>query len=387
MLPRNQDVPEPASMSREALHHLTMFLWVARGAARQFGPQIARIVILDLASLLGAVAVIAGFTQLLRALESGSDFVLGPAVISLDMGVPAILGISAGFTVLGAVSALSHYAARRRSARVAGAYLHGLRSRLLQIVSEPAYRGWESLLSGATRKSIQLLAGKSAAMTSLALWALLQTLLPIGILLFVGPVLLITEPLLSILLTPLLFLYLLSLFFAYRGVADNRRRYVEVSQLALSGIRDTLGTVAASEHPSERAISAAAGQLSAPEHFESIELFFELRLAVQRVRLINGVFSVLCFATVLAFIAPLVNVAEGAWTDLLLYLVVLRFALDAVKKATGSFTMVSRRLPEIESISEFFDAADRIGTDQPPGSSQDGTDPSEPKNLSLAGDS
>ena len=360
-------------MSREALHHLTMFLWVARGAVRQFGLQIARILILDLASLLGAGAALLGFTQLLRALESGSDFDFGPVEVSMGVGVPAIFGISAGLAVLGALSAFSHYAARRGSARVAGAYLHSLRSKLLRIVSEPAYRGWERLVGGADKKSIKLLAGKSAAATSLALWALLQSLLPMGIVLVAGSVLIINDPILSSLLTPLLLLYLLFLFFAYRGVADSRRRYVEVNQLALSEIRDTFGEVAAREHPPERAVSAAAERLAAPEHLEAIELFFELRLAVQRVRLINGLFGVLCFGTVLAFIASLVNVDERAWTDFILYIVVLRFALDAVKKATGSFTMVSRRLPEIESISEFFDAADRIARDQPRGSSQDGT--------------
>ena len=157
--------------------------------------------------------------------------------------------------------------------------------------------------------------------------------------------------------------------------------------MALSEIRDTFGAIAASEHPTEGAISAADRRLEAPEHFEAIELFFELRLAVQRVRLINGLFGVLCFATVLTFLTPLVTVAERTWTDLFVYIVVLRFALDAVKKATGSFTMVSRRLPEIESISEFFDAADRIGARQPLGSSRDDMDPLEPKDPSLDGDS
>ena len=342
-------------MSSEALHHLTMYVWVGRGAARQFGPQIARVLALDLASLLGAAVALVGFTQLLRGLEFGSDVDLGLVGISLDGGVPSILSIAAGLTVLGAVSALSHYAARRRSARVAGAYLHSLRSKLLRIMSEPAYRGWRSHLSGAAPKSIQLLAGKPAAMTSLALWALLQSLLPIGIVLLEAPVLFISDPLLSSLLIPLVLLYLLFLFFAYRGVAGSRRRYVEVNRVALSEIRNSFGAVAASEHPSDGTVSAAAQRLGAPEHFEAIELFFELRLVVQRVRLINGVFSALCFATVLAFFAPLVNVAERAWADLFLYIVVLRFALVAVKKATGSFAMVSRRLPEIESISDFLD--------------------------------
>ncbi len=335
-------------MSREALHHLTMFVWVGRGAVRLCGAQIAGILLLDLASLLGAAAAFVGFAQLLSALESGSDFGLGPVGISLDVGVPVSLGIAAGLTVLGALSALSHYAARRRSARVAGAYLHSLRAKLLRIVAEPAYRGWESLLGGEALKSIQLLAGKSAAMTSLALWALLQSLFPIGVVLVAAPVLFITDPLLSSALTPLLLLYLLFLFFAYRGVADSRRRYVEVNKLARAEIRDAFD-------------AAAARRPWTPEYFEAIELFFELRLVVQRVRLINGLFSVLCFATVLAFMAPLVNVGEGAWTDLLLYIVVLGVALGAAKKATGSFAMVSRRLPEIESISEFLDAVERKG--------------------------
>ena len=216
MLPRNLGFPEPAAMSREALHHLAMFLWVARGTARQFGSQLARIVVLDLASLLGAAAALLGFAQLLRALESDSDFGLGPVEIPLDVGVPAILRISAGLTVLGVASAFSHYAARRSSARVAAAYLHGLRSKLLRIVSEPAFRGWRSLLSGSAHKSIQALTGKNAAATSLALWALLQSLLPIGIVLVAGLVLVITDPILSALLTPLLLLYLLFLFFAYQ---------------------------------------------------------------------------------------------------------------------------------------------------------------------------
>jgi len=373
-------------MQSEALHHLRMFLWVARGAVREFGRQIARIVVLDLASLLGAAAALFGFAQLLRALESATDFRFGPIGIPLDAGVPAILGISSSLAVLGALSALSYYVARRRSARVGGAYLHSLRSKLLRIVSEPAYRGWESLLRGVPQKSIQLLTGKSAAMTSLALWALLQSFLPIGVVLVAGPVLLITDPFLSSLLTPLLLLYLLVVFFAYRGVAGTRRRYVEVSQRVRSEIRDTFAAVIASEEPSERAISAASERLWAPEHFEAIDLFFELRLVVQRVRFINGLFGVLCFATVLAFSASLLNDAERAWADLLLYIVVLGFALDAVKKATGSLTMVSRRLPEIESIAEFLDAADCFESGRPIGSSQDGTDPSAPRHLSRKGD-
>lgn len=357
------------AMFRKMRELARAILWVVR-AAKRFRPKIARIVVLDLVSLLGWLAALAGFGRLLRALDSGSQFEVGPLQVSLADGASATFGICGSLAAVGGFGALCHYSARRQSAAVAGGLMLDLRARLLRIVSGAAGQEWRSLVGGAPRKWIRRLTVKPATMAALALWSLLKSLLPFGIVIVTGAYLFLVDSLLSVMLLPLLLPYLFSLSLAYSRVADSRRRYLDVSNRALSEIIDALSDVASHEHPPESVVEGAKRQLRADEHLESVELFFELRLVVQRVKLINGIFDVVCFAAVLSFFVPLIATTERSWADPLVYVIGLRLMLHAAQKVSGGLAMVSRRLPEIGSLALFLDISEGRAELPPEGSPQ-----------------
>ncbi|MBT3327998.1 MAG: hypothetical protein HN396_17370 [Gemmatimonadales bacterium] len=348
-----------AAMSGQVRELSGTVRWVIRAAA-QFRPQLARIVVLDLVSLFGWAAALGGFFQLLQALESGTPLALGRLEVSLAGGAVPIIGACAGLAVLGGFSAACDYVARTKSAGVAGALLRDLRGRLLDVVAGAKGDGWRAMVEGPSDKWIRRLVSKGAPMTALGLWSLLQTLLPFGIVLITGAFLVFVDPLLSALLLPLSVPYLLALSAAYGRVADSRRRYLEVNSEAVGDIVDAFGAVASSDAPTEGAIAYANRCLEADGHRDAVALFFELRLVMQRVKLINGVFGVVCIAAVLSFFVPLIAVTDRSWADPIGYVIGLRIMLLAAQRVSGGLAMVSRRIPEIASLSQFLDRCEGL---------------------------
>ena len=329
-----------------------MVTWVLR-ASRAMRPQIVRVALLDFISLLGWFGALAGFMQLLRALELDTDFVLGP--ISMSLGGPTqVLGVASLLAALGGIGALFNYMARRGSAAASGALLIDLRSRLLSLVSEQSHE-LSSQISGPPRKWIRPLVAKGSAMTALGLWSLLNTLLPAGIVLLTATYLVVIDPLLSAMLVPLLIPYLGALALAYGGVATAREAYLEVSPKAVGNIVESLGALLTEDGAHQANFEEATGYLEADEHQAAVGLFFELRLVTQRVKMINGMFLVVCLAAVLSFYIPLIEDTERTWADPVVYVIGLRLLLLAAQKVSGGLAMVSRRLPEITSLSRFLD--------------------------------
>jgi hypothetical protein len=58
---------------------------------------------------------------------------------------------------------------------------------------------------------------------------------------------------------------------------------------------------------------------------------------------------------VLSFYVPLIEDTERTWADPVVYVIGLRLLLLAAQKVSGGLAMVSRRLPEISSLSHFLD--------------------------------
>lgn len=330
-----------------------MVTWVIR-SSRRMKPQIIRVALLDLVSLIGWFAALAGFVELLRSLELGTPFRLGPISMTIT-GVGEVLGVCTLLAVLGGFAALFNYLARRASAAVSGALLIDLRRRLLSAVSE-SNDARAAQVSGRPRKWLRPLIAKCSAMTALGLWSMLNTLLPAGIAVITATYLVVLDPLLSFMLVPLLVPYLLALARAYGRVASARRSYLEVSPEAVGDIVDALAALAAEDGAHEANFEAATETIDAAEHSESVELFFELRLVTQRVKMINGVFLVVCLAAVLSFYVPLIEDTERTWADPVVYVIGLRLLLLAAQKVSGGLAMVSRRLPEITALSRYLDA-------------------------------
>ncbi len=334
------------------MHELTrLTLWVARASLR-FRGRIVRVALLDLISLVGWFGALAGFFELLRALEENTEFTLGPLSMPVS-GAWEVLGVCSVLALLGGFGALFSYIARKGSADAAGALLADLRRRLLGVVTGPDQR-WREHVKGPPRKWLRPLAAKSAAMTALALWNLLNTLLPAGIVLLSAGYLLVLDPLLSAMLVPLLIPYLAALSLAYGRVAGARRKYLELSPKAIGGIVDSLGDLAAEDGAHQANFEVAEDRIDGADHREAIRLFFELRLVTQRVKMINGVFLVVCLGAVLSFYVPLIEDTERTWADPVVYVIGLRVMLLAAQKVTGGLAMVSRRLPEIASLSQFL---------------------------------
>ncbi|MFT6398058.1 MAG: hypothetical protein ACJAYU_002813 [Bradymonadia bacterium] len=347
------DSPNALRALVDQMRELTrVTLWVVT-ASRRFRGQIMRVVLLDMVSLAGWFGALAGFVELLRALEFDADFTLGPISMSVS-GPVEVMGVCALLAVLGGFGALCNYAARKGSAGAAGSLLADLRRRLLTALTGPNQQ-WRTLVSGPPRKWLRPLAAKDAAMTALALWSLLNTLLPAGIAILVAGYMLVLDPLLSAMLVPLLIPYLAALSLAYARVATARRKYLELSPNAVGGIVDALSALVAEDGAHEANFQAALERIEGPEHRESVTLFFELRLVTQRVKMINGVFLVVCLGAVLSFYVPLIEDTERTWADPVVYVIGLRLLLLAAQKVSGGLAMVSRRLPEISSLSHFLD--------------------------------
>jgi hypothetical protein len=72
------------------------------------------------------------------------------------------------------------------------------------------------------------------------------------------------------------------------------------------------------------------------------------------------VFGVVCIAAVLSFFVPLIAVTDRSWADPIGYVIGLRIMLLAAQRVSGGLAMVSRRIPEIASLSQFLDRCEGL---------------------------
>ncbi len=271
--------------------------------------------------------------------------VAGRGLVTLEP-VDAVVGV-------GASAASLNFVARRHSAALCSDLVVGLRHRVFAVVARPDRVAWRAMVVGAPKKWVRALVAAAPPMAGLGLWSFLKSLLPFGLMVGTAIYLLALDPLLSALLVPLLVPYVAALAVVWAGVTRSRRRYLSISGVAMRPIIDAFGVVIKRD-AKPRLLDEVVEALDRPAHREAVDLLFELRLVMQRVRMVNGVFSIAAVAAVLGFYIPLIDTTDRSWSDPLAYIVAMRLMLHNAQEVSSGLAMISRRVPEIDRLARFL---------------------------------
>jgi hypothetical protein len=354
-LDRGADADGPRGLRAQLaeLARVVRWLLAASAGART---RLARVVALDLVSAAASLVALAGLLALLGALEAGGALTLGPLRADLE-GAAGFLGAALAFAALGAGAAGLQFAARSQSAAMSRQLVLGLRARVAGAVVDGSRARWNEVVEGPPKKWARRLLAADAAAAGLGLWSFLNGLFPLGLLVGAAAYLVALDPPLTGLVGLALAPFALGLAVAWARLAHTRRRYLAAGGDAIPPLVEAVGAVAAKPGPTPTLRADVAGALDAPVHREAVALFFELRLAVQRVRLIVGVASVAAVAVVLAWHVPHLGRDDAGWTDPIAYVVAMRVVLQAAERVASALAMISRRVPEIDRLAAFLDGA------------------------------
>jgi hypothetical protein len=83
-------------------------------------------------------------------------------------------------------------------------------------------------------------------------------------------------------------------------------------------------------------------------------------LAAKQVHFLNTVFAMLCLLALMTYFAIANQLYGRDWSDLLAYIIALRFTVSALRSVSTVFVLFSRFLPEYSSYAMAVEGADRI---------------------------
>lgn len=335
-------------------HYVRKIRWLFSDAYARFGKRIRAVLLLDAVGVITGGLWLAGLVLYVDSLQNHQALSQRWPMVPDLSAVPTPLIVTA-FIALGLVSAVSLYTAQWRVARICVDYQKATAARILEIVSDPMYFGWQTTFPEPPQRLILRFTGVTLQLTSMSLRRLLRGALPAAVLVFAFIALVIANPWLSLLLIPIGLLYLAPLYVANRRAARAHIDSVALTPRVRGRLIALIGRLLA--QPEGRApVLARAQRVIASRDFDrSLELVFRKRLADSMVNFINTLFTVACLVALFAYFFTR---GDGRWSELLLYLVALRFAIGGLGGVTSVLVGLSRFLPEYERLSHFLDAAE-----------------------------
>jgi hypothetical protein len=229
--------------------------------------------------------------------------------------------------------------------------------RLLHIATNPAYAGWGSLLPGRPQAALARLSGYSAQITALIMRRVLNGILPLIIFLFASTALVVVNPVLTALLIPVLLAYLVPLYRITRGAAAIQVEYIRSNRAARTILRGVIARLTGLSMNADRKREEAKQCIAGPERMAVEDAYCRKRLAEDRVHLLNTVFFVVCAFVLFGYFGVAAGRGEQRWSELLLYIVALRFAVAELRRVTALMVMLSRCMPEFSRYRAFVDGA------------------------------
>jgi hypothetical protein len=365
----SERVPAPTTNAqRSALQRIRSQLrsyigslaWVARDGWRHSRTRVLLILAANGIGLATAATSLGGVMLYAKHAASDKPVRLLGLHLHFHDGLLFLLSYGSALTLLGILSAASIYYAEWLIQRVTRAYERLCCKRVLAIISEPAYRGWEELVDEAPRPAAARLMNIASRWTALTWRDMLRGVLPALTFLFAAAVLIHTDPLLTAILVPCAVGYLAPLYRINRRVSQQQRAYRVHARKVRGGMTLGMRTVLDSAAPPLRKSQWQDCALSDPGYEALMDAYYGRMIADKRVQLLNTIFFVVCVFVLFVFFGIAALWYERPWAEMVTYLIALRFAIGSLRAVSGVFVKFSRYFPELHAYSQFLQASQRL---------------------------
>ena len=342
--------------------YLSRILWVARDGLGRFRHQVIIILILNFLGVSTAALSLGGIMLYAKHAESGHTVPIklawmrfhvhrDPLSLMLYGGIVAMFGIFSGVCL---------YMTERQIQRVTRGYELHCAQRVLSIIGDPLYRGWQDLTLGSSWQGVKLLLNTRARWTAFAFQDMLRAILPILTFGFTLAFLLYIDVWLTLLLVPAAIIYLIPLYHINRGVSKNQNDYRQAAPTVQGAVARGLKNMLDSSGRQDRKVQWCRQALDTPEYERMHNSYYSRLLSDKRVVLLNTIFFVTCLFALFVFFGVATKSYGRSWTELVSYLVALKLAIGALRHVSGLFLKFSRYFPEYREYSHFVQGCQRV---------------------------
>ncbi len=339
-----------SGVGRQFNRYARALAWVARDALPRWRSSVLLIVACNVLGLLTTLAAVGGVMAFARAAEKREPVNVLGRTFEINSGMGTLIGFGAVIALLGLISAACMFIADRLVLTLARRYHTLSAERAIALAADPRCRGWQIMLPESPRAIMLRLTGSGSRAMAFVLRDMLRIILPI--LAIAGSVgfLIYLDSKLTLALLPLTALYLLPLYLINRRVMRMQRLYRERSPEARREVGERLRDMLDEGHPPAHGDAIATGHAWAA----ALNGLYGRLLADRRVQLLNAGFFILCLVAILLYFG--VSAAEHGrpWSDLIFYLLALRYAMAAIKQSTALLAKFSRFFPEFHFYSRFI---------------------------------
>ncbi|MHC4946984.1 MAG: hypothetical protein ACYTG1_01795 [Planctomycetota bacterium] len=327
-------------------------IWRARG-------RTLAIAVLDVVSIALAGAVLGAGIQAVRGATAGEPLVLPRGLATLDTSTAGgLVVIGAVILVLGVLSALTAWITRRLVRRTAAEYQHFCAMRVLRIAAGDGPQAWTLHTAGhAPRDLLQYGSTLASQFLHRCCAYVLLSIRHTIIMVVAGAAALIVNPVLVLLLLPLLAVYLLVLSRLSRRAGASVGAYRSSRNRYRKACRAWIR-----REPGE------ADDVPGLEELERQHAEVTRRLAVRRLMVAHGqFFNAVLFSTTIAvlFVFASIQLGRGQadWAGLLIFVVCLRFFVSGLRNNTETLVRLHIYASRIEPYRRLLEAARRAGDD------------------------
>jgi ABC-type multidrug transport system fused ATPase/permease subunit len=275
-------------------------------------------------------------------------------------GGGGLFACGAVVALLGLLSAVFQFFTDNLILATARDYHHACAERAMTIIHDPLCRGWQLLGHDERETPRQIAArmiGGAARHTALALRDMLRIILPALTFLAAVGFLFWIDLTVTLVVLPIALLYLLPLYLINRQVTHRQKRYRALSRKARSEVSQALrarmlgGPM--TSPVKQNALESILRPLRADSFRGALGALYGRLLADRRTHMLNTSFFVACLVALLVFFGAQSREHGRPWSDLLFYLVALRFAVTSLRQVTTLVGKFSRFFPEYRSYGTF----------------------------------
>ena len=344
---------------RQLREYLRSLGWVLRDGGGRFARPTFAIALVNLVGVVTGAVSLGGIVALAKHAGQPEPIRIAGMEINLADDIANLLLYATALAIIGLLSGLCLFATERMIMSVTRRYEKFNGQRILRLLNDPQYRGWTDLLQAPVGRSIGRLLGSGSRYTAYALRDMLRAILPIMTFVFAVSVLFWIDVWITLALAPVVIAYLLPLYFINLKVARIQQEYrtlgPQVRRGIMRGVRDYTRAARDSRNP------PLGSDLFDSDSFSRFSrLHYSRMLASKRVHFLNTIFAMLCLLALITYFSIANRMFDRPWSDLLAYVIALRFTVTALRSVSTIFVLFSRFLPEYRGYAMAVEGAQRM---------------------------
>ena len=331
-----------------------IIFWMMMDIRRSAKGLYGRIVAFSVLSVCARLGAIGSFMVYVNAQLKAQPIVLAGVELPSDTGLWTLLIWGSAAFLLASATGLSTYLADVTSFRMSREAMRRVVDRAMVIIAagqnRPLAMGDQFGLTKATRKALT----GDALMYMRAMLVLGGVAIPLTTFVVAAAVLMKLNLQLTLILVPVLMIYVIPFYALNRAVATASRSYEECRQHRAGVLTRLLDFASQTQYPGvTRPVWTELYQAD-PSVRGSMDAFRGIILARRRVAFLqDGFFGVILLVILVAFGSFLLS-EDFAWIPVLAYFVALRFAVTGMGGTAAVVTAVNRFAPQLNRLNEFL---------------------------------